>query len=137
MSPEEINADETLRLQLWDSDKYTADDDLGRVELSLKELMHGSKTNNHMSDREDELRGEDPDEKMPEYSVLVGWLLPKARIQQCQLDKQTVDPDIRSVEELKKQVSGTAARKLREANMKDEDDELRQRTLQDFKGARG
>ncbi|RJE16617.1 C2 domain protein, partial [Aspergillus sclerotialis] len=35
VTPEELNADEKLRLQLWDSDKYTADDDLGRVEVDL------------------------------------------------------------------------------------------------------
>jgi len=28
VTPEELNAEETLRLQLWDSDKHTADDDL-------------------------------------------------------------------------------------------------------------
>jgi hypothetical protein len=65
VSPEELNADEKLRLQLWDSDKYTADDDLGRVEVDLKQLMHSPKTKNKMCDREDRFRGQDPNENMP------------------------------------------------------------------------
>ncbi|KAH8885012.1 hypothetical protein GQ53DRAFT_879311 [Thozetella sp. PMI_491] len=133
VSPEEINANESLRLQLWDSDKYTADDDLGRVELTLKELMHGSKTKNRMADREDGFHGEDPDEKLPgTLTWSVGWFS-KVHIQQSQLDQQTVDKEIRSVEELKKQVSETAASKLREATFKDESSERHQQTVQDFK----
>ncbi|KAK3331416.1 hypothetical protein B0H66DRAFT_507166 [Apodospora peruviana] len=136
VSPDEINAEETLRLQLWDSDKHTADDDLGRTEISLKELMHGSKTKNKMCDRSDELRAEDPDEKMPgtlEWSV--GYFS-KAHIQQSQLDKQTFDPSIRDLETLKRRISEQAMSKLREANWsKDESKELHQQEAQDFKEA--
>ncbi|KAM7191830.1 hypothetical protein V8F33_008677 [Rhypophila sp. PSN 637] len=136
VSPDEINAEETLRLQIWDSDKFTADDDLGRTELSLKELMHGSKTKNKMCDRSDELRAEDPDEKMPgtlEWSV---GFFSKAHIQQCQLDKQAFDPSIRDLDSLKKQVSERAKSKLREAIWSQDEgasDELRQQEAQDFK----
>lgn len=134
VSPDEINAEETLRLQIWDSDKYTADDDLGRTEISLKELMHGSKTKNKMCDRVDELRAEDPDEKMPgtlEWSV---GFFSKAHIQQSQLDKQAFDPSIRDLKKLKSRVSDTAKSKLREANWsQDESDELHQQEAQDFK----
>ncbi|KAK3934144.1 hypothetical protein QBC46DRAFT_414188 [Diplogelasinospora grovesii] len=65
VTPNELNAEETIRLQIWDSDKYTADDNLGRVELSLKELISGAETKNRICDREDELRAKDPGEKMP------------------------------------------------------------------------
>ncbi|KAM7200717.1 hypothetical protein V8F20_005219 [Naviculisporaceae sp. PSN 640] len=134
VSPDEINAEETLRLQIWDSDKFTADDDLGRTEIGLKELMHGAKTKNKMCDREDELRAEDPDEKMPgtlEWSV--GYFS-KAHIQQCQLDKQTFDPSVRDLKTLKSHVSQTAKSKLREANWsQDESKELHQQEAQDFK----
>lgn len=134
VSPDEINAEETLRLQIWDSDKYTADDDLGRTEISLKELMHGSRTKNKMCDRVDELRAGDPDEKMPgtlEWSV---GFFSKAHIQQCQLDKQTFNPSIRDLGKLKSRVSETAKSKLREANSsQDESDELHQQEAQDFK----
>ncbi|KAH8903410.1 hypothetical protein BR93DRAFT_862105, partial [Coniochaeta sp. PMI_546] len=134
VTAEEINADETLRLQLWDSDKYTADDDLGRVELTLKEIMHSSKTKNKMHDREDEFRAEDPDEKMPGMLAWSVGYFEKAHIQQRQLDQQTVDPSIRSLDALKKQVSDGAKWKLREADTeKDQEKELHQQTVQDYK----
>jgi hypothetical protein len=134
VSPDEINAEETLRLQLWDSDKHTADDDLGRVELSLKELMHGSRTKNQMCDREDELRAEDPDEKMPGTLTWSVGFFAKAHIQESQLDKQTFDPSIRHVDQLKERVSKNARNKLREAlAAKDMEKELRQQEAQDCK----
>lgn len=134
VTAEEINADETLRLQLWDSDKYTADDDLGRVELTLKEIMHSSKTKNKMYDREDELVAEDPDEKMPgKIAWSVGYF-EKAHIRQRQLDQQTVDTNIRSLDALKKQMADQAKWKLREADTeKDQQKELHQQTVQDYK----
>ncbi|KAJ9142502.1 C2 (Calcium/lipid-binding, CaLB) [Pleurostoma richardsiae] len=134
VTPEEVNAEETLRLQLWDSDKHTADDDLGRIEVSLKELMHSSKTKNRFFDREDRLRAEDPDENMPgSLSWSVGYFA-KAHIQQCQLDKQTVDKGIRSVKDLEKKAADGAAAKLQEASgTKDESKEKHQQTIQDFK----
>ncbi|KAK3372634.1 hypothetical protein B0H63DRAFT_485410 [Podospora didyma] len=134
VTPDEINAEETLRLQLWDSDKHTADDDLGRVEVSLKELMHSSKTKNQMCDREDPMRADDPDEKMPGTLTWSVGYFSKAHIQQCQLDKQTLDPSIRSMDALKKQVSETAKSKLREAlSAKDTSKELHQQEVQDTK----
>ncbi|KAK0612493.1 hypothetical protein B0T17DRAFT_543812 [Bombardia bombarda] len=134
VSPDEINAEETLRIQLWDSDKHTADDDLGRTEVKLKELMHGERTKNKMCDREDELRAEDPDEKMPgQLSWSVGYFS-KAHIQQCQLEKQTMDPSLRSLDDMKNRVRENAKDKLREANWsKDESKELHQQEAQDHK----
>jgi hypothetical protein len=130
---EELNAGEKLRLQLWDSDKYTADDDLGRVEVGLKELMTNNETKNKMSDREDRFTAEDADEEMPgclQWSV--GYFA-KTKITDEQLKKQTAEPDIRSKEDLKKKVSETAQRKLREATEKDETKELDQQRTQDYK----
>ena len=65
VGPEELNAEERLRIQLWDSDRTTADDDLGRVEVDLKDLMHNSRGG--MVDRKDRFKQEDLDEKMPGY----------------------------------------------------------------------
>lgn len=53
MGPEEINAEERLRIQLWDSDRTSADDDLGRIELDLKELMHSPQSKGKVWDRTD------------------------------------------------------------------------------------
>ncbi|PKS10104.1 hypothetical protein jhhlp_001854 [Lomentospora prolificans] len=135
VTPEELNAEETLRLQIWDSDKYTADDDLGRVELSLKDVMRASETKNRMCDREDGLRGDDPDEKMPgTLSWSVGYFA-KTRIQQDQLKNQTAYPSIRSTQALKEWASESATRKLRESGSASDEnsDERRQQTIQDFK----
>ncbi|KUJ11467.1 uncharacterized protein LY89DRAFT_624809 [Mollisia scopiformis] len=133
VTPEELNAEEKLRIQLWDSDKYTADDDLGRVEVDLKELMHSPKTRNAQYDREDRFRGQDPSEKMPgTISWSVGYY-EKTRITEDQLAKQTEDDEIKTKDDLKKIVSETAERKLREATAHDESKEVHQQKTQDYK----
>lgn len=133
VTPEELNADEKLRLQLWDSDKYTADDDLGRVEVDLRELMHSEKTKNKMCDREDRFVGEESDEKMPgSVQWSVGYF-EKTKITEEQLANQTEDPDIKSVDDLKKQVSETAEHKLREATAQNESKEIKQQKQEDYK----
>ena len=53
MGPEEVNAEERIRIQLWDSDRTSADDDLGRIELDLKELMQSPQSKGKMWDRTD------------------------------------------------------------------------------------
>lgn len=53
MGAEEVNAEERLRIQLWDSDRTSADDDLGRIELDLKELMLSPQSKGKMWDRTD------------------------------------------------------------------------------------
>lgn len=133
VTPEELNADEKLQLQLWDSDKYTADDDLGRVEVDLKELMHSPKTKNRMCDREDRFQGEDPDEKMPgTLKWRVGYF-EKTTITGEQLARQTADPDIKSHDQLKEKVNETAKNKLREATAHDETKEIQQQEREDYK----
>ncbi|KAF8323426.1 hypothetical protein DL93DRAFT_2223342 [Clavulina sp. PMI_390] len=62
VTADEINAQEDLSLQLWDSDKQSADDLVGRVIVSLKELM---KDRNVMHDREDTLSGFQDADSMP------------------------------------------------------------------------
>lgn len=134
VSPDELNANERLRLQLWDSDKFTADDDLGRVEIDLKELMGNEATKNKMCDRTDRFTGEDLEEEMPgslEWSV---GFFEKTRITDMQLQKQTTNPKIRSKEEMQKYIGHLSERKLREAKLDSEhDDELHQQKVQDYK----
>lgn len=133
VTPEELNAEEKLRLQLWDSDKCTADDDLGRVEVDLKELMHSPKTKNQMCDREDRFMGDEADERMPgKLSWSVGYYS-KTRITEEQLSNQNVDDNINTKEELKKKVSDMAEKKLREATAHDESKEINQQKVQDYK----
>lgn len=133
VTPEEMDAEETLRLQIWDSDKYTADDDLGRLEVPLKDLVHGEQTRNRLCDREDGLRGDDPDEKMPGTLTWSVGYFAKTMIQQDQLDNQTVHPDIRTTADLEKWATDSAASKLRESGSAgQESDERRQQTREDF-----
>lgn len=134
VSPDELNANERLRLQLWDSDKWTADDDLGRVELDLHDLMHNPETQNKMHDREDRFKGSDLEEEMPgSLSWSVGYF-GKTRITDKQLQQQTFNKHIRSKEQLKDHVAKVSKRKLREARLDPEhDDELHQQKVQDYK----
>ncbi|KAG8525524.1 uncharacterized protein KY384_009168 [Bacidia gigantensis] len=133
VGPQELNAQERLRVQLWDSDRTSADDDLGRIEVDLKELMTDARSNGKMWDRTDGFQSLDDNEKMPgtlDWSV--GYFA-KTHIQPEQLSKQNVEPEINSLSELKNKVSEDAERKLREAVGHIESDELDQQKAQDEK----
>ena len=120
VGPEELNAQERLRVQLWDSDKMSADDDLGRIEVNLDEIMTGSSSKGKMWDRTDGFQALKGSETMPgNLDWSVGYFA-KQRIQPEQLEKQMVEPDINSIAELKEKVSKDANRKLREAVDRDE-----------------
>ncbi|KAF2237547.1 hypothetical protein EV356DRAFT_378419 [Viridothelium virens] len=133
VTQEELNVDERLRVQLWDSDRTTADDDLGRIEVDLKQIMQDPATNGRMQEnRVDGFKALSKDEKMPgklEWSV--GYFS-KVPIRDSQLSKQTLDTSIRTVSQLKEKVDVESSRKLREAKH-DESRELSQQQAQDFK----
>lgn len=138
VTPEELNVAERLRVQLWDSDRLTADDDLGRIEVDLKEIMTGQESNGKMMQRTDGFRALKAGEPMPgklEWSV--GYFS-KTTIQDCQLQRQTFNPDIKSLEQLEKRVDEICERKLREAKTKEgrhkhDADELDQQKAQEMK----
>ncbi len=133
VTPEEVNAEEKLRLQIWDSDKWTADDDLGRVELDLKSLMRNPETCDRFQEREDRFTGQDPDEKMPgSLQWSVGYFA-KTRITEKQLEQQTINENIRTKDQLKQYISELAEHKLREANKSPDDDEVHQQKAQDYR----
>lgn len=133
VTSEEVNADEKLRLQLWDSDKWTADDDLGRVEVSLKDLMHNRETLNKIQDRVDRFTGEDVEEDMPgSLAWSVGYFA-KTRITKEQLETQTFNQNIRTKHDLKKHISVSTKNKLREAGKDSDDEEVQQQETQDYR----
>ena len=137
VGPEEINAEERLRIQLWDSDRLTADDDLGRVEVDLKELMKDSRSKGKMWHRQDGFMAMDVDEKLPgtiDWSV--GYF-PKTRIQPEQLQRQQQDPEVKSVEQLEDKLAREAQHKLREAVGRDETEEIEKQKAQDLKTKEG
>jgi hypothetical protein len=132
VTPDELNVREKLRLQLWDSDRMTADDDLGRIEVDLKDIMKDSRSNGSMWERQDGFRALTADEGMPgklEWSV--GYFS-KTRILDEQLTQQTSEPEIKTIDDLKRKVNEESERKLREA-MHDESAEIEQQKAQDFK----
>lgn len=138
VTPEELNVDERLRVQLWDSDRFTADDDLGRIELDLKGLMKDSQTNGKMQRRTDGFRALKAGENMPgKLEWEVGYFS-KVRIQACQLQQQSYDPEVRSMDKLEQKVDDICKRKLREASVKEggksrDDQELDQQKAQEMK----
>ena len=126
VGPDELNAKERLRVQLWDSDKMSADDDLGRIELDLGEIMGNPNSKGKMCDRTDGFKALNDGEIMPgtlDWSV--GYFA-KQRVQPEQLEKQKMEPGIHSISELVQKVSEDANRKLREATNRDESREIDQ-----------
>ncbi|KAI4119282.1 MAG: hypothetical protein LQ345_000779 [Seirophora villosa] len=137
IGPNESNAGDRLRVQLWDSDRHSADDDLGRVEVDLKELMSDPSFFGQISDRSDELRALSPNERMPGLlSWSVGYF-PKTQIQKAQFEQQSVEPDIRSMQQLKDAVARDVYRKMREASSPCETPDLRQQMTQNLKTREG
>lgn len=130
---QELNADERLRIQLWDSDRSSADDNLGKVEVDLKELMHNEQSHGKFWDRHDGFMGLKTDEDAPgSLDWSVGYF-PKIRIQKEKLQKQEIEPEVNTMEELKEKVSRDVDRKLREASDTVEASELEQQKAQDLK----
>ncbi|KAF5019882.1 hypothetical protein F66182_8118 [Fusarium sp. NRRL 66182] len=138
VTPQELNIDERLRVQLWDSDRFTADDDLGRIEIPIKDLMRDDESNGRMAHRKDGFRALKSGDNMPgklEWSV--GYYS-KTRIQQCQFEKQTHDPEIRSMDQLQEKVTASSECKLRETMFKEgkkerDGNELEQQKAQELK----
>ncbi|KAL1305090.1 hypothetical protein AAFC00_002023 [Neodothiora populina] len=62
VTPELIKADENLSVELWDSDRHSADDIVGKVELSMQKMIqHPGKMYPQVS----KLAGMDQDSEMP------------------------------------------------------------------------
>lgn len=136
VGPEETNADERLRLQLWDSDRTSADDDLGRIEVGLAELMHGAEYQRSMRNRSDGFKALEGSQVMPGTLDWAVGYFPKAKLQSEQISKQEVEP-VDSVEELAKTVSQDIDKKLREAVVRDESMEKNQQKVQELKSREG
>lgn len=137
VGPNEMNAEERLRVQLWDSDRASADDDLGRIEVDLKELMHDPKSKCNMWHRTDGFQALEGEEEMPgtlDWSV--GYY-PKLRIQAEQLEKQKIETELRTFQDLKDKVSQEAQKMLREAEARNESIELDQQKAQLLKSKEG
>ncbi|KAI9820076.1 MAG: hypothetical protein M1826_000962 [Phylliscum demangeonii] len=62
VTPNVIKANEMLSVELWDSDRHTADDIVGKVELSMQKMIQHARK---MYPQESKLQGMDADSKMP------------------------------------------------------------------------
>ncbi|KAL8729429.1 MAG: hypothetical protein Q9166_004738 [cf. Caloplaca sp. 2 TL-2023] len=133
VSPEELNASERLRVQLWDSDRTSADDDLGRIEVDLEELMSDPRSHGRMWQRQDGFHALIPSEDMPGTLIWSVGYFPKERIQQEQLERQSLEPDVKSLQHLKDKVARDVGRKMREASSQNESPEINQQEAQDLK----
>lgn len=132
VTPDELNVDEKLRIQLWDSDRVSADDDLGRIEMDIKEIMKSPDTRGKFQDRVDGFKSLKADEGMPgKLEWRVGYFS-KVQITDEQLKKQTAETEIRTRKQLEECVHESTERKLREAR-KDESGEQDQLRLQQYK----
>ncbi|KAE9993385.1 hypothetical protein EG327_005372 [Venturia inaequalis] len=132
VTPEELNVRERLRLQLWDSDRATADDDLGRIEVDLKSIMKNERSNGKMWDRIDSFHALKAGEGMPgKLSWSVGYYS-KTRLMDEQMSHQKSEPELKTIQDLKRKVDEESTSKLREAKH-DESAELEQQKAQDLK----
>ncbi|KAL8908871.1 MAG: hypothetical protein Q9207_000597 [Kuettlingeria erythrocarpa] len=133
VGPNELNAEERLCVQLWDSDRTSADDDLGKVEVALKELMSDSGSFSQMKQRSDGFQTLSRSEEMPgQLNWAVGYF-PKTRIQDEQLEQQSLEPDVKSMQQLKRLVARDVRRKMRETLSRSEVTEFGQQEAQDLK----
>lgn len=132
VGPGEVNAGERLRLQLWDSDRTSADDDLGRVEVDLDELMNDEKTKGKLFEREDRFVGLDGKSSKPGSIKWEVGYFEKVPITQDQFNNQSLRPEIRSLDQLKAAVEESTNRKLREAPQHVREQEASQQKKQEF-----
>ncbi|GAD94031.1 hypothetical protein LEMA_P102160.1 [Paecilomyces variotii No. 5] len=132
VSAKEFNAEEKLRMQLRDHNRFAADSDLGCIDVELKEVMQDPRTNGKMLDRRDTLHTLRADGDMP---CTLDWSLgyfSKRRVLPSQLAQQTDDQEIKTIDDLRKKVEKESAKKLREPR-KDESHEIEQQEAQGLK----
>ncbi|EFI28597.1 meiotically up-regulated 190 protein [Coprinopsis cinerea okayama7 len=104
----EVDIQEGLRLQVWDSDRFTADDLMGNVDVPLHDIMHNHATRNHVSRREDHLVTDKGQPTKGDCRIL--W--------ECGYYEKTSLDDYRSeeaIERIRSDVHRKAEAKLREA----------------------
>ncbi|SJX62547.1 uncharacterized protein SRS1_13394 [Sporisorium reilianum f. sp. reilianum] len=109
VSKDDIRANESLSIQLWDSDARTADDIVGRVNKPIKELIRNANT---PQDRKDKLMGfEDADDMPGELKWKVAFY-EKAEFNKALIPKKNKD-----------QLTQVEKETQREASAIDSDDE--------------
>lgn len=114
------------------SDKTSADDDLGKIEVDLKDLMHSPQSRGKMWERQDDFMAIG-DEVLPGHLDWSVGYYPKVGLQDDQFEKQTAEPKVKNLQQLKEMVSEAAEKKLREGGDRVNSDEVAQQKAQDLK----
>jgi hypothetical protein len=129
VTPSEINAQEGLQLQLWDSDRFTVDDLVGNVHLDLKTIMNSDETVSRMSARSDGLVSDRMEPRKGTIHWECGYFAKTSFDQHLKHKK-------RNAEEIRANIEEEAENKLREAKARDshaEDGEVEQQKKEDMK----
>ncbi|KAJ5642231.1 hypothetical protein N7490_006231 [Penicillium lividum] len=103
IGPKELNAQERLRVHLWDSHQSAADGDLGFIDVGINEVMQSPRTNGKMWDRRDKLHKLSTKEDMP---CILDWSLgyfSKRKISQKKLSESRDDDESHEIEQQKAQ----------------------------------
>lgn len=151
VSPSELNAQEKLKLQLWDSgeskalpssqfvileyslsvDRFTADDNLGTIELPLFDIMNTSETCNRIGHRQDRFLAEDGRSHWPgSLTWSVGYF------SKTTLEEHMANKEGENVQDLKSDIEEEAKAKLREAETRKHSEkasEVEQQKKQDLR----
>ena len=132
ITSQHINIDERLRIQLWDSDRFTADNDLGRLEIDLEKLMNDSTFESKMSDQVNGFRQLGKSGNMPGQLEWAAGYFPKHDLSEEHLRRQDVDREINCTKDLEFKVEQQSKDKLRELN-RDNKRELKEQQKEDMK----
>ena len=112
--------DERLRIELWDSDRFTADTSLGCFDIDLGKLTHNQAFKNKMSDQVNGFRQLGKSGGMPGQLEWAAGYFPKLDISEYQLQLQNMDHDINCTGDLVSKVEQQSEDKLRELNRSNE-----------------
>lgn len=126
VTKEDLRSDEMLSVQLWDSDKRTADDIVGRVQRRLSELVHGD-TLNKFQEFEDGLMGFEDADQMQGKLVWRAGFFEKAKLNRALMhkdDDKTQDGN-KKTDEQKQVEKESDERKATSVDSSEEADALR------------
>lgn len=90
VTKDDLRSDEMLSVQLWDSDKRTADDIVGRVQRKLSEIVKGH-TLNRFVEFEDSLMGFEDADQMQGKLVWRAGFFEKAKLNRALMKKPEQD----------------------------------------------
>ena len=120
ITSQHTNVDERLRIKLWDSDRFTADGDLGCFDIDLKTLMHDQTFQNRMSDQVNNFKQHDKSNSMPGELEWAAGYFSKLDVSHRQLQLQELDRDINNSQDLERKMGQHSEDKLRELDRSNE-----------------